>query len=90
VRAAVTVDGQVYMAADTRVLPQLRMVSTRVLPQLRLARCTHWPGVHDSRRVHNVVAVAVLRRVRMAVDACVLPQLRMVQVHTTADARVQS
>ena len=86
-RAAVTVDGQVYMAADTRVLPQLRMVSTRVLPQLRLARCTHWPGVHDSRRVHHVVTVAVLRRVRMTVDACAA-ETTDGQVHTTAHARV--
>ena len=70
------------MTTDTRVLPQLRMTSTRVLPQ-RLV------SVHDRRCVHYVVTVAVLRRVRMTVDARAA-ETTDAQVHMIADARVQS
>ena len=64
--AAATTDGRVRVTADTRVLPQLRMVSTRVLPQLRMASTRVLPqlrlaSAHDSRRVHNVVTGAQTR-----------------------------
>ena len=46
-------------------------------------------SVHDRRRVHYVVTVVVLRRVRMTVDACAAATT-VGQVHMIADARVQS
>ena len=86
------------MIVTVEVLLQLRMA--RCVQQQTHACCHNygwsaqacyhnygWPGVHDSRRVNNVVTVGVLRRVRMTVDACAA-ETTDGQVHTTAHARV--